>query len=83
MPIFHTAIADDDVLRRNMQTPSVGVSAALDGNAVISRVENAVLDEHIAARLRIASVVVGTVTVDGNAAHDDVGGEHWMNLPHR
>ena len=44
--------------------PAIGVAAGLDRDAVVAGVEDAVLDEHVAAGFGIAAVVVGAVRVD-------------------
>src|SRR5262249_4955806 len=81
--VAHLAVADDHVLHRRVHAPPIVVAAGLEGDAVVARVERAALDEHVAARLRVAAVVVRTVAPDADAADDDVRAQHRMDLPHR
>ena len=83
VPVLHLASADDHVLDGCRQPPPVGVAAGLERDAVVAGVEVAILDEHVAARLRVAAVVVGPVADDAYAAHDDVCAEDRVDLPHR
>ena len=55
-----------------LSAASVAVAAGLDGDAVVARVEGAMLDQHVAARFRIAAVVVRPMRRDLHAAHRDV-----------
>src|SRR4029079_1102978 len=64
VPVAHVAVADDDVLDRRVQPPSVVVAAGLERDAVVAGVERALLDQHVAARFGVAAVVVGAVAVD-------------------
>src|SRR5205085_3409820 len=80
--VLHAAILYDDVLRRDAQASPVGVAARLDGDAVVARVERAVLDENVFAGLRVAAVVVRAVAANVHAAHGDVRAEDGVNLPH-
>src|SRR6185437_5180958 len=83
MSIFHGAAAHDYIFGRNMYASTVRVPPALNGDAVVARVEDAILNQHIAARLRIATIVVGAVTDYRDAAHSNVAGKHRMDFPHR
>ena len=67
----------------DVDAAAVVVAAGLDGDAVVAGVENAILDQHVAARFRIAAVVVGAVAEDIHAADGDVGAENRIDLPHR
>ena len=62
---------------------AVGVAARLQGDAVVAGVEETVLDEHVAARLGIAAVVVRAVRDDFDPAHGDVRAERRMRDPER
>ena len=81
--VLHRAVADDDVLDRHVHAPAVVVAAGLERDAVVAGVEGAALDQHVAARLRIAAVVVRAVAADRHVAHRDVLAEDRMDLPHR
>ena len=65
-----------------MRRPS-SLRPGLDRDAVVAGVERAVLDQHVAARLGIAAVVVRAVAADRYAADGDVLAEHRVDLPHR
>ena len=49
MSVLHLTVADDNVFRRHGTFSSVAVSSALDGYAVVARVEKAILNEHSVA----------------------------------
>ena len=49
MPVVHSAVADDDVLRRHGPLPSIAVTSALDGDTIVAGIEKTVLDEHAVA----------------------------------
>ena len=76
--VLHLAVADDDVLRRCAgklaltTLATVVVATALDGDAVVTGVEETVFDEHAVARLWVAAVAVRTVIVDMYATHGNV-----------
>ena len=73
MSVVHRAVADDDVLRGHVAFASVAVASALDGYAVVARVEEAVLYQHAVAALGVAAVAVRSVVYHLDAAHGDVG----------
>ena len=79
--VVHDAVADDDVLRGFAPEASVVIAAALDGDAVVARVEEAVLNEHAVAALRVAAVAVGAVVGNLDATHRDVLAEQGVNDP--
>ena len=83
MAIFHSAVADDDILGRSSETPAVGVAAGFDRDAIVTGIEVAALDEHVAAGLGVAAVVVRSMRLDAHVAHRHVAGENGMDLPHR
>src|SRR5690606_1964015 len=76
--VLHVAVAYDHVLDGGGEPPAILVASRLQRDAVVPRVEVAVLDEHVAARLRIAAVVVRSVALDANSANGDVLAEHGM-----
>ena len=49
MSIFHDAVADDKILRRQIPLASVRITSTLDGDAVVARVEGAAFNQHILA----------------------------------
>ena len=79
--VLHHTTADDDVLAGHVTQPSVAVAPALDGYAVVACVEEAVLDEHAVARLRVASVAVRSVVLEMNILHMNVGTLQRMQHP--
>src|SRR5204863_1391747 len=74
----HAAAADDDVFHRHVDAAAVGVAAGLQRDAVVAGLEQAVFDQHAAARLGIAAVVIRSLRTDGHTAHGDVGGKRRM-----
>ncbi len=83
MAVLHAAAADDHVLGRLLQPPPLGVAARLDGDAVVAGVEDAVLDQHVAAGFRVTAVVVRAAAVDAQLTDNDVLALDRMDLPHR
>src|SRR5690606_35800801 len=73
MTIAHRAVLDDDIFDGHRNPAAVGIPARFQGDAIIAGVEIAVLDENVAARLRIAAVVVGAVRFDPDAPDRHVG----------
>src|SRR5215203_2120846 len=59
--IPHLALANHNVLRWCRYSATICVAAALDGYAIVTSVEEASLDENIAARFRITAIVVRPV----------------------
>src|SRR5664280_1697454 len=80
--VFHVAFPHHDVLARLAHPASVAVASGLDGDAVVSGIEHASLDEHVGASFRIATVVVGSVGGDLHVANGDVAAEHRVQFPH-
>ena len=83
VPVLHAATAHDEIFRRHIDPTAISVAPRLDGDAVVARVELAILYQHIRAGLRVAAVIVRAVTLDFHSAHGDVRRKHWVNLPHR
>ena len=81
MAILHLAVADDDVAAGLVPKAAVVVASALDGDAVVTRVEHAVLYQHVLASLGVASVAVGSLVPDVHAVHGDVFREQGMDDP--
>ena len=71
--VLHLTVADDDVLRRHVTLAAVAVASALDGDAVVAGVEEAVLDQYAVAALRVAAITVGAVVDHLDTADGDVG----------
>src|SRR3954447_19409577 len=55
--VLHVAVADDDVLAREVAGDAVATAARLERDAVVAGVERAAFDQHVVAALRIAAVV--------------------------
>src|SRR5213075_997306 len=70
--ILHRAIANDHVFNGNADAAAVIVAAGLKSDAVVTGVEGAPFNQDVAARLRIASIVVGPVAVDVNAPDNHI-----------
>ena len=68
---------------RGRPGPFVVVSARLDRYAVITRVEMAVLDQHVLAAFGIAAVIVRSVGCDVQISDRHVLAEHRVDFPHR
>ena len=82
-PSLHRTAADDDIFRRHIDSATVIVSAGFDRDAVVARVEKAILDQNVFARFRVAAVVVRTVRGDMKFANRHVFAQHRMHFPHR
>lgn len=72
MSIFHLAVADDDVSGWLVPKSAIVVAATLDGDTVVTGMEEAVLYEYILASLWVAAVSVWTFIVDGYPVYCDV-----------
>src|SRR5947209_4938416 len=83
MPILHHAALDHDVLARHSHAPPVPITSGLDGDTIVAGIELAALNQNVGAALRIAPVIVGTVTRDLHIAHRYVPAQHRMDLIHR
>ena len=81
MSVLHLAIADDDVLRRHVALTSVAIASALDGDTVVARIEETVLDEYAIAALGIASVAIRSVVDHLYTTNGDIGGVEGMDNP--
>ena len=87
--VLHLAVADDDVLGGGTgeaalaTLTTVVVAAALDGDTVVTRIEEAVLDEYPVATLGVAAVTVGAVVVDVYATNGDVLRQEGVDDPER
>lgn len=81
--VIHLAVAHDDVLAGNSPRTTVTVAAALDSDAVVARVEDAVFDNHAVAGLGVATVTVGTAIDKMHAANDKVVAEEGVQGPER
>ena len=79
--VLHLAVAHDDVLAGDVPFPAVHVASALDGDAVVAGVEDAVFYQHPVARLRVAAVAVGSLVPYLHAAHGDVVAQQRVNHP--
>ena len=72
MTIFHLAVADDNVSGWLVPKSAIVVTATLDGDTVVTGMEEAVLYEYILTSLRVAAVSVRTFIVNGYTAYRDV-----------
>ena len=78
--VLHLTVANVDVLCA-LAIATIVVATALDGNAVVARVERAILCEHIGAALGVAAVAIGTEVVEGHATHCKVGNVEGVQGP--
>ena len=81
MSVLHLAVADDDVFRRHVALTTVTVSSALDGDTVITGIEEAVLDEYTVTALWVTAVTIGTVVNHLYPTDGDIGRVQGMNHP--
>ena len=85
--VLHLTATDDNILRGGASElalatlATVVVTARFDGDAVVARVEETVLNQHSVARLWVAAVAVGTVVDDVHASHGDVFRQQGMDDP--
>ena len=78
-----TTVADDDVLGRLIPETTVIVATALDGDAVITSMENTILDENILTCLWVAAIAVRTFVPDVNTIYGNVLAEERVDNPER
>lgn len=81
VPSSHLAAANNDVLTGHANSPSIGIAAGLDGDAVVAGIEKAVFDQHITTRFEVATVGVGTEALQVHATHRDVFTQHRIQQP--
>ena len=79
--IFHVTTADDDVFAGHFPFSTIVVTTRLDGNAIITRIKETILDQHVAARFGITAVAVGTIVNDGHTLDNHVFTQQGMNDP--
>ena len=82
MAVLHGAIANNNVLAGHAHAPPVAVAPALNGDAIVSRFEDAALNQNVGGALRIAAVVIRPEAGDSYAAHRDVAAQHRIQFPH-
>ena len=82
MTILHFTVPDDHVLRWDRDPSAVSIPSGLDSDAIVSRIERAVFDQDVAAGVRIASVVVGSMAHDLDVAHGHIRAEDRIDFPH-
>ena len=81
MAVFHFTMTDDDVFAGYGPLATVVVTAGFDGYAVVTGVEEAILNQHVLAGLRVATISVRTVVDHAYAVYDDVLGEQGVDDP--
>ncbi len=81
MSVFHATVAYDDILRWLVPETTVVVSSSLDGDAVVSGVEDTVLNEYILACFRVAYVSVRYFVQNGYAVYRVVLAEEMVHHP--
>ena len=74
-------MAHDDVLGREITTTTVAVPTALDGDTVITCIEETILNQHSVTALRVASVSVRTVVDHLHPTNGDISRLQGMNDP--
>src|SRR3954468_13334452 len=83
MAILHAATPNYDILARNARSTSVAATARFYRDTIVAGIERALLDEHVAARFRIAAIVVRPVTSQSDASNSHVLAKHRVQKPHR
>ena len=72
MTVLHLTVTDDDVLAGHVTLTSVTVTTTLDGDTVVTSVEETVLYQYTVATLRVATVSVRTVVDHLHTAYGNV-----------
>src|ERR1017187_1022425 len=75
-------VLDDEIAAGDVDTMAVPVAAGFDGNAIVAVAEVAILDEHVGAGIRIATVGVRAGGFHRDAAHGDVRAIQRRDDPH-
>ena len=83
MPVLHLAIPHNDVLARDVPFPPVFVPSRFNRNAIVSRIETAILYQHVLARFGVASVPVRTAVEYLHAPYNQALAKQGMNHPER
>ena len=81
MTVFHSAVADDDVLTWDIPLQSVAVSATLDSYAVVACMECATVNDNVLTTLRVAAITVRSFVPDLYSLDKNVLTQQWMNNP--
>ena len=81
MPVLHLTVSDDDVLRGHVTLAAITIATALDGDAVVTGIEVAVLNQHAVAALRVAAVTIRTIVDHLHPTDGDIGGVEGMDHP--
>lgn len=81
MAVLHEAIAYDDVFTGYIPLASIGITPGFDGNAVITGIEGAVLDQYVLAGFRITAVSVGAAVEYFYASNGETLAKQRVDYP--
>lgn len=81
IPSAELAVDDRDIVRRNADRSPIRVLPAFDGDLVITDRDIRVLNEDIAARIRIDAVAVWAVIRDRHVLDENVVAEQKVRRP--
>ena len=81
MPVLHLAIPHNDVLARDVPFAPVFVPSRFNRNAIVSRIETAILYQHVLARFGVASVPVRTAVEYLHAPYNQALAKQRMDDP--
>lgn len=79
--VLHEAVAHDDVLTGGVPFAPVGITTRLDGDAVVTGIEDTVFYQYVLAGFGVAAVAVGTTVEDVYTAHSEAFAEQRVNDP--
>ena len=75
------AVLDHDVFRRSVQAQCGQAPAGLQGNRIVARIDVAMLDAHVLARIHVDAVAVGVGGADQEIPGSEVSAEEQMDGP--
>ena len=78
MTVSHRTLTNNHVLRRNATVTTVLITSRFDSDAVITRMENTVLDKDTIAAFRIASITIRTIVINSHSTYNKVFAKKWM-----
>lgn len=81
MSVLHGTTTNDNITSRTCVTTTIGISTALDGNTIVSGMEDAILDKDVFATLGITTIAVGTFINYRNITHCYVTAKEGMDDP--
>jgi hypothetical protein len=81
MTIGHRTFAYNHILRRDATIATILITSRLDGDAVVTRVEYAILNQYTVAAFRVAAITIGAIIIYGDTTNDKIFAKQRMEYP--